>query len=426
MNALIAMLVATDAAGDAPAAGTAQHLWGHIIDGVLLAIIIPFVVWALIQTLKGSEDPPLLIFKWVFTSIIVALVVIFIVPMMREPSYAAAFVGIPATAVAGLLVAITWRKNIASMVANPMGGIYDGGTEPPIPKPSYSTAIAQRKRGLYQEAALSVQRELERFPTDVEGQLLLADIQADNLHDLPTAIMTIERFCNQPDHAPRNIALALNTVADWHLKYNKDRNAAREALQRIIDLMPDTEMSVLAAQRVGSLSSGEHLLIQHDRKKYAVVEGVQNIGLIDPGLHPKPADEDAAKRAGELVAHLQMHPLDGEARERLAAIYANHYNRMELAVDQYEQLISCPNQPQKRVVNWINSLADLQIRHGADYETVRATVQRIIDLFPKSAASDVAANRIAHLKLELKGQLKVESVKMGTYEQDIGLKTPGR
>jgi hypothetical protein len=122
------------------------------------------------------------------------------------------------------------------------------------------------------------------------------------------------------------------------------------------------------------------------------------------------------------VAHLQLHPLDAEAREQLALIYADHYNRMDLATDQYEQLITCPNQPQKRVVGWLNSLADLQIRHDADYDTVRATVQRIIDLFPNSAPAGVAASRITHLKLELKGRQKGQSVKLGTYEQDIGLK----
>lgn len=401
-------------------------VWERVADWLLLAIIVPFAIWFLIHLLKRSPDPGVLAFKWIFTALIVGAVIKWIVPVMREPSMEAAFFGIPATAVAGLVLAIIWRRDIASLVANPIGDLYDGGTTPPEAKPAYSIALAQRKRGCYIEAAALVQKELEKFPTDFEGQLLLADIQADDLHDLPTAIMTIERLCNQPNHAPRNIALALNTVADWHLKYNHDRDAARETLRRIIDSLPDTEMSVLAAQRIGSLSSGEHLLLQHDRKKYEVVEGVKNLGLLDPRFHPKPADEDAARQAAELVQHLQSHPLDGEAREKLALIYATHYKRMDLAADQYEQLITCPNQPQKRVVHWLNSLADLQIRNGANYDTVRATVQRIIDLYPNSAVADVAASRITHLRLELKGQQQSQSVKMGTYEQDIGLRTPNR
>jgi len=87
-----------------------------------------------------------------------------------------------------------------------------------------------------------------------------------------------------------------------------------------------------------------------------------------------------------------------------------------------EQLIQQPNQPSRLVVRWLNLLADLQIRGGVDYETVRATVQRIVDRDPKAAAASVAQNRLATLKLELKAQQKNQAVKLGSYEQNIGLK----
>ncbi|HOB31988.1 MAG TPA: hypothetical protein PKH32_03810, partial [Verrucomicrobiota bacterium] len=75
-----------------------------------------------------------------------------------------------------------------------------------------------------------------------------------------------------------------------------------------------------------------------------------------------------------------------------------------------------------RVVHWLNLLADLQIRHGAGYDAARQTLQRIIDLYPGSAAAQVARNRIDLLKLELKRRDAVRSVRLGEYEQDIGLK----
>jgi hypothetical protein len=37
----------------------------------------------------------------------------------------------------------------------------------------------------------------------------------------------------------------------------------------------------------------------------------------------------------------------------------------------------------------------------------------------------VTANRITLLKLEFKGREKVSEVKLGTYEQDVGLKMKG-
>ena len=406
---------------DTPAA--TSHFWKHLADGLLLAFILGFAIWYFIRFLKNNEDPGGLVYKWVLTLLIIGGMIKFIGPMMTQGGYGAAFGGIPATAVAGIFLAIIWRRNLANLIATPFGNIYDGGTTEADPKPVYSNAMAQRKRGNYQEALAIVRKQLEKFPTDIEGQLLMAEIQAENMNDLPSAAISIERICNQEEHTPRNIAMALNMLADWYLKFHQDRDTARETLQRIIDRLPDTEMSMLASQRIASLGSTEHLLASHDRKKFTVIEGIQNLGLLDPKFHPAPADPDAAKLAAELVAHLQAHPLDAESRERLAVIYADHYNRMDLASDQLEQLITHPNQPPKRVVHWLNLLTDLQVRHGANYDTVHATVQRIVDLFPNSAASEVAANRIIHLKLELKGKQKGQAVKLGTYEQDIGLKT---
>jgi TolA-binding protein len=350
---------------------------------------------------------------------------IFIGPMMKQGGYVAGFGGVPLAALGGLFLTIIWRTTIANLVATPIGNLYDGGSAPAEAKAFYSNAIAQRKRGNYQEALALVRKQLEKFPTDFEGQLLMADIQAENLNDLPGAAISIERICNQPGHPPRNVALALNILADWYLKLNQDRDAARETLQKIIDRLPDSEMSVLASQRIASLATTEHLLAAHDRKKFAVVEGVQNIGLLDPKFHPKPSDADAAKQAEELVAHLRSHPLDTEAREKLAVIYADHYNRLDLATDQFEQLITHPNQPSKKVVHWLNKLADVQIRHGVKHDLVRETVQRIIDLYPNTAAAELAASRIALLKLELKGKAQGQAVKLGSYEQDIGLKMKG-
>jgi len=93
-----------------------------------------------------------------------------------------------------------------------------------------------------------------------------------------------------------------------------------------------------------------------------------------------------------------------------------------MATDELEQLIQQPNQPSRLVVRWLNLLADLQIREGADYETARATIQRIIDRDPKAAPANVAQNRLATLRLELKAQQKNQAVKLGSYEQNIGLK----
>jgi len=53
---------------------------------------------------------------------------------------------------------------------------------------------------------------------------------------------------------------------------------------------------------------------------------------------------------------------------------------------------------------------------------VRETLEKIVKRFTGSALADRAQARLAHLKLELKGQQETPDVKMGVYEQRLGLK----
>jgi hypothetical protein len=101
---------------------------------------------------------------------------------------------------------------------------------------------------------------------------------------------------------------------------------------------------------------------------------------------------------------LEKHPHDTEVREKLAVIYADHYGRLDMATMELTQIIDQPNQPIKRVAHCLTVLANLQIRHGADYDTVRQTLERIVASFPNLPVARSAQSRIDHLRLEIKGQ----------------------
>ena len=394
----------------------------EIIHGIILpAIFFGIVVWVMICWLKRSENRVRLIMKWLVSVVVVYFMFWRIGPLAASGSVDAAF-AVPLLAVCGIVMAITWRHSIAGLIAKPFSSLFDGGNQELEPQPLYSMAQARRKRGYYNEAVAEIWKQLEKFPTDFDGQLLLAEIQAENLNDLPGAEVSIRRLCNQPGRSPKQIALALNFLADWHLKFNQDREAARQALETTIEMFPDTDVAALASQRIAHLASTDHLLAAHGHRRVALSPGVENIGLLSPEQQPKAPETDPANQAAELVQHLHEHPLDTEARERLAVIYADDYGQLNLAADQLEQLITHPHQPGKRVVHWLNLLADIQVRHGAGYDTVRETLQRIIDLYPNFAAAQTARNRIDHLRLELKGKQEGQTVRLGTYEQDIGLK----
>lgn len=400
----------------------AASLTYEIIRGTLIALVAVVVFgWLLVRALKRSENPPGLIFKWVLTAIVVGFMAVVIAPIVGGGGFAAVG-GIILTVACGWILAIIWGRSIASIVAKPFASLYDGGDAEIEPHPYYSSAEAKRKKGQYQEAIGDIRKQLEKFPTDLEGQMKMAEIQAENLNDLPGADVTIQRLCLQPDHPQRSISFALNTLADWHLKYGLDRDAAQASLQRVIDRFPGSEFALLASQRIAHLGSTEHLMAAHDRKRIAVPEGVKNVGLMQSSAHLQPAETDQAALASQYVKHLEQHPHDTEVREKLAVIYADHYGRLEMATDQLEQLINQPNQPARLIVHWLNLLADLQTRHGADCETVRATLERIIEKFPNIAAAEQARTRIDLLALSFKTKAGRPGIKMGTYEQNIGLK----
>ena len=392
----------------------------------VLQTFVCLVGWVLWRSLKNSTDPARLLFRWIGTLVVVVggyFFVDWIIGPQGGPMEK--IVGLFAAMLLSLVLVVFWVPPIVEMVSNWIGSLFTGGNTPPPPQPYYSIAETKRKQYKFKEAIYEVQRQLEKFPTDVTGQMMLASIQAENLDNLPAAQITIERLCQQPDHTPPQIANAWNALADWHLKL-QDTDDARTALEQIIARFPDTEQAQLAAQRIAHLASKETLLAAHEHKPIHLRHGAEDLGLRKESSSLLKPEQDPAEVAGQLVKHLEQHPLDNEVREKLAMIYAEHYQRLDLATDQFEQLITDPSQPGREVARWLNVLADLQLKHGADYDTIRQTLQRVIDLFPDLAAAQLAQQRIELLRLELKGKEKSQVVKLGSYEKDLGLKGPRR
>ena len=401
------------------------------VDVALPVIGLAFFVWLMVLALKRSDDPAKIIFKSLFS---IGLVVgeVFLIRSMKghlgggesAGDYATAMIMAGSLAACGIILSITWTTQISALVSNSITSLYDGGSTPPEPKPFYSIALAKRKLNHPLEAIVEIRKQLARFPNDYEGIHLLAAIQAEDLKDLPGAELTLQHFCDSPEAPPRQVAAAFTQLADWHLKLAHDADSARVALDKIIERFPGAEMALAAAQRIAHLGGVEKIMLAaQDRQPMAMPEGVKSIGLRDSMRDLIPAEADPAQLAADYVKHLEQHPLDTEVREKLAILYAAHYQRLDMATIELAQIINEPNQPPKLVAHWLNLLADLQIRGGADYDAVRQTLEKIIERFPNMAVAELARSRLAHLKLEIKGQtVETPGTKLGVYEQNIGLK----
>jgi tetratricopeptide (TPR) repeat protein len=394
----------------------------RIVNIVFSLIGLGVVGWLFWYALDRSRDRKVLLIKWAVTAPVCYVIYAEVIPAFRQGGQAALF-GLILMVFCGGVLAVLWAGTITDLCAKPLASLYDGGDEPPEPKPFYSIAISRRKRNQPLEAVLAIREQLAKFPNDYEGVHLLAHIQAEDLKDLPAAELTINHFCESDKAPPKQVAAALTQLADWYNKFFQDQPSARAALERIIEKYPDTDLALVAKQRIAHLGDmGKTLMATHERGPVFVPEGVKNVGLLESSAHLVPTEISPEQQAGAYVKQLQEHPDDTEAREKLAIIYARHYQRIDLATAELEQMIDEPNHPPKRVTHWLNLLADLQIHCGADYEAVRATLEKIVARFPDYAVADQARSRLAHLKLEFKALGTTPNKALGVYEQNIGLK----
>jgi tetratricopeptide (TPR) repeat protein len=333
-----------------------------------------------------------------------------------------AFLAAGALVAVAVVFSIIWAPEIGGVIAKPFATLYDGGAVESKPQALYSIAVAKRKQGRYAEAIAEVRRQLERFPGDFPGCLMLAEIQAHDLHDLPAACATLEQFVSSPGHARKNVAYALNTLAEWHLKYSRDFAAAKDALERIPQQFPDSPEAHAALQRLAHFDDFQQYAASKERIPLAVPQAVGPLGLRDAPVAAPVPEADTAGLAAKLVAHLEQHPSDNEARERLALIYAGQFQRLDLALLEFEQLVAQTNAPAQEIVRWLNLMADLHVSVGQDLAAAEAALRRIAQLYPDSAAAHNAARRLNLLKFEGKRNETSQAVRLGSYEQNLGLR----
>lgn len=380
-------------------------------------------VWAVRQVWERSEDRATLIRRWVYTAADLAFIILVVGPMFKRWDAVTAWVGVPFAAVAGLILALIWVPHLTESLGRWVGTLYDGGLTAPDPEPVLSIAEARRKQGRYAEAVAAVREQLARFPDHFRGQMLLAEIQAEDLRDLPAAAATIETCLQQPGRTPREIAFALQRLSEWQLRLAGDRAAAQAALERIVQLLPDTPEAHLARQRLAHLTPEAMLRERRERPRLEVPRAPERLGVLGESPKIAPRDSDPHERAARLVAHLDRFPDDNQAREELALLYHQEFQRPDLAAEQLEQLIAQPQAPRAQVVRWLNLLADVHVDGTGDATAAQRAWQRIIDLDPAGAAAEAARRQLALLPKRRATKKPGQALRLDPADPRMGLKS---
>lgn len=376
-----------------------QHLR---LIGVL--VIIAFFIWRGVVSFRESDEPGTLLKRWLGTLALVLCGTWIIGKTLGAGGYVAGFGAPILMAGFAIVIGIIWAPSWGSLLASPLTSLFDGGDAYDREQPLYGKAEARRKRGAYQEAIEEVEKQLAKFPGDLTGTLMLVDLYVRDLHQMSLGQAAVESYLDHGPHHPKNTFLALAHLADAYLKYDSNRAQAEACLKRIQVECEGTDQEMIAAQRLAHLVSEEELAARSTPKRIEVKEYDRRIGLTSTPCDLRAPEKTPEELANECVLQLEAHPLDLEARENLAMIYADHYQRLDLALDQLETMTNFRNQSPRNVVHWLNRMADLHIKLAGDVANAKACLLRIGERFPDTAHEAQAVKRIHTLGREKKAR----------------------
>lgn len=272
------------------------------------------------------------------------------------------------------------------------------------PQPMYSKAIGKLKMGKYREAEAAIIDQLEGSATDFDGWMMLADLYAHQFNDLAEAEKTICELCDDPATTLSQVSIAMHRLADWQLKLRRDPLSARRILEELCRRMPGTHLAKMAQIRVSQLPTTINELEDQEQPKRVVMPVVMK-DLKDVAKMKLPeSPEDALRLANQLVEKLKGDPNDVPAREKLARIFAERLNQIDLAIEQLELLIEMPEQPAVKIAEWLGLMAAWQLEHRGESETVKRILKQLIHEFPQTPQAFEAQRRLSIMNIKPRGQ----------------------
>jgi tetratricopeptide (TPR) repeat protein len=370
--------------------------------GLLLCCTACWLVWRLFRrSLDRSDDPVKLMVKWAGTLAILLTWAFILKGLLKSGGYALGFLGPLMTAAFSIIIGIIWAPSWGAMLARPLSSLYDGGDEQIQPTPFYAIAMARRKRGLYDLAMMEVRKQLEAFPHDMKGHVMLAEILTEDLGNCEGGMTILEEFLQRENLEATQGAFIMNRLAEWELRYRKNPDQARWWISRIKESYPDTEQASHAIQRLAHMTDDAYLVHRRDPKQYLVHRPTPNLSAADQGNEGLNPQVRAELSCQELLQHLEMHPDDTSVREQLAWLYAEQFQRIDLALDQLIRCSQMAHQPAARLARWYHQMADLHCRFTGDEKAARQVLEDFLEDHPDSVHAETTKRRLKRLKLEI-------------------------
>jgi len=288
--------------------------------------------------------------------------------------------------------------------------------------PMYSRAIGKIKFGKYAEAEMAIISELEKCETDFDGWMMLADLYAHQFRDLSEAEKTIYDLCSESTTTLSQVSIALHKLADWHLELRHNPAAARRVLEDLCARVPGTHLEAMARHRIRGLpASSEELIEQKNPRPIAMPALNESLGEPTEPSAPKLTSQEATAAANQCVEKLKADPNDVVSREKLARLFAEEMQRVDLAVEQMELLIGMDEPGPGKKAQWLAQVAAWQVKPGNNEERARETLERLISDYPQTPQAFAAQRRLGLIKAQARIRIKGPSIKSvpGANEKEV-------
>ena len=391
----------------------------NILIGLCTMGLFSWLGWRVARgSLKRSDEPAALVLKWIVTAVLGGGWIYGLAKFAGKPEM---LFMVPITAVVCLILGIMWAPTLGKTLFAPLTNTFDGGNVEPDPTPFYAMAQAKIKRGRYDEAMADIRDQLAEFPFDMQGHMLLAEILAEHKGEVEEAVELLDYFVRECEPGVVNGSFVLNRLADFHLRYRNDPSQARQCLQRIQYEFPGTEQANKAAQRIAHLQDDDFLTKRKEPKKFEVKKSNLKLGLAKDSSAVQAPRENLEAKAHQMVEHLTKHPQDSDVREQLAWLYAEHYGKIDWAIDQLRQLTQMPHQSPAKLARWYNQIADVYCRFTGSPEAAKLALEEYIERFPENGHTLRMQERLKRLKLEARTSKKSRSMQTGPSIGNSGM-----
>lgn len=295
---------------------------------------------------------------------------------------------------------------LAQLLTAPISSAYTGG-ESEAPRPFYSAAIGLRKRGDTAGALALIAEQRSRFPDDLQGALLEADIRRRDRRDPDEARDTLLGWLAGGARPTSEASQAWRELAEIAAEKG-DLPEAERWLTEIAVSCAGTSAAEAAGQRLAHLAAPGAAREVGDALKLEGKVFARDIGLrSDHGASLAVLQDPQAERR-RLEIELVAHPDNWDTTEALARLEAeqDNYGR---ATELLESLASLTTPPARVQARWLNLLADLHVSHGS-FTGARGALTRIGERFPATALASLADARIRMLPLDARGRRLVSTI----------------